>query len=164
MAKQHSAGKLIVLAIVAVVATLAFGSVVFAQTPPAADQRPGHAGRLGPGARPLQQFLAPFAGLQLTEEQRQQMRAIVQKHQPEIKAAVEKLQAARKARRAAATAQPVDQAALDAANSQFTAAQTDMMTLRRGVQNELIPVLTPEQKQQLQQRRASRHLKREPGL
>jgi protein CpxP len=98
-------------------------------------------------------------GLDLTDQQRQQVRTIMQNHKSEFQAARQRIRAALEAQRAAATATPPDEATIRAKATEAGAAQGDLAVLMTRVRAEVFQILTPEQQakaQQLQQQRAQR--------
>lgn len=95
----------------------------------------------GPGLR----------GLNLTEDQRTQVKAIHERHQAAIKTKGEVAQAAHKAMRDAAANAATDTKTLQALHEKASAAQFEMMLERRAVRQEILPLLTAEQKAKFQQ-------------
>jgi Spy/CpxP family protein refolding chaperone len=112
-------------------------SVATAQTtgqPPAARQNRAVAARAA--QRPLAFVQAELRGLQLTDAQKGQVKAILQQHQAEIQKLRQDIQVARQ------------QKDKDAAK----AAMADEQALRQTVQAEILNILTPEQQQRVQKR------------
>jgi len=85
-------------------------------------------------------------GLNLTEAQQAQVKAIHDKHQAAFKAKGEAAQAARKALSEAMAKASTDTATLKSLHDQASAARFDMMLEHRAVRQEILPLLTPEQK------------------
>jgi protein CpxP len=116
----------------------------------------GH-GRGGFGGRP---GFALLRGLDLTDQQRQQVRTIMDGHKSEFQQVRQRIRAAFEAQHAAASATPADEATIRAKASEVGAAQGDLAVLMTRVRTEVFQILTPEQQakaQQLQQDRAQRH-------
>jgi Spy/CpxP family protein refolding chaperone len=91
-------------------------------------------------------------GLNLTQDQKDQLKAILTNHQAEIKGvAKENAQARREL--AAAMANGADQPTLKAAYEKVSNAGWDRVQLRSKISAEIKPILTPEQLQQLQNRK-----------
>ena len=108
--------------------------------------RGGQRGPGGPGGGPLG-FLGPAAReLNLTDAQREQIKAIAKSHQEEMKAVHEKLAPARKALDDAITADAFDEAAIRKAANEVGAAEADAAVLRAKVHQAAFEVLTGEQK------------------
>ena len=100
----------------------------------------------GAGGGPLG-FLGPAAReLNLTDAQREQIKAIAQSHQEEMKAVHEKLAPARKALDEAITADTFDENAIRKAAGEVAAVDAEAAVLRARVHQEAFGVLTPEQK------------------
>ena len=132
----------------------------------------GRMGRRGPGG-PMGAF-GLLRGLDLTEEQRAQVRQIMQGHRDEFRAVEQRLQAAHRAQQDAVEATPFDENAVRARAADVAAIQADAVVLRAKVHSDVFAVLTPEQqakaaelktqreqrmqerRQQMQQRRQQR--------
>ncbi len=118
------------------VALLASGTALSAQGP---GFGPGHGrGPLGEGRG--------LRGLNLTEAQQTQVKAIHDKHQAAVKAKDETAQTARKALREAMQNATTDAATLKALHDKASAAQFDLLLEHRATRQEILPLLTPEQK------------------
>jgi protein CpxP len=89
--------------------------------------------------------LAMLRGLDLTEEQRAQVRQIVDGHADELKAIDERMREARKAENDAVTAQAFDESAIRARSAELSAVMADAAVLHAKVHGEVFAVLTPEQ-------------------
>jgi protein CpxP len=146
--------------LLAVAGSLAVGSVVHAQ-------RAGHEfgrfgggpfgfgfGGHGPGLEMLRQ-------LDLTDQQREQIRGIVQSHRTDFQQAREKLRTAFEAQRAAADATPPDEATIRSKATDVAAAQADLIVLGTKVRAEVFQVLTPEQQAKAQELKAQREQRRQ---
>lgn len=116
-------------------AALLMGAGVFL-----AAQGMGRGPGQGPGAgRGLQR-------LQLTEPQRAQVKAIQERHQAAIQAKAEAAQAAHRALREALADPAADAKNLQVLHEKASAARFAVMLERRAVHAEILPLLTPEQK------------------
>jgi Spy/CpxP family protein refolding chaperone len=120
------------------------------------------------GAQPM---LRGMRQLNLTEEQRQQVRDTMQRHRDELKALGAQLRAARQALRTATDAEVVDQGAVRAATSQMAEAQAQGALLRAKIRQEVFALLTPEQQEQakalrseFEQRQEQRRLRMQQRL
>lgn len=97
--------------------------------------------------------------LDLTDAQRDQVRAVMREHDSELEALVEKTRAAHRAQHAAITATPLDEAEIRARGADLAAALTDTAVLRARIHEQVAQILTPEQRakaEQLRTERASR--------
>jgi len=118
------------------VALLASGTALSAQGP---GFGPGHGrGPLGEGRG--------LRGLNLTEAQQTQVKAIHDKHQAAFKAKDETAQTARKALHEAMQNATTDAATLKALHDKASAAQFDLLLEHRATRQEILPLLSPEQK------------------
>ena len=120
-------------------ALLALGASLSAQGP-----GPG----FGPGARAGRGFMA----LNLTEAQQAQVKAIHERHQAAFKAKGETTAAAHKALREAMANTATDAKTLQALHEKASAAQFELMLEHRAVRQEILPLLTTEQKAQFEKR------------
>ena len=87
--------------------------------------------------------------LNLTDDQMQKIRAIMQAHRDEIAAALTTLNDKHKALLAAVRADPVDEAAIKAAANGMGDAIGNASILRAKIRQEVLAVLTPEQRAQI---------------
>jgi Spy/CpxP family protein refolding chaperone len=90
-------------------------------------------------------------GLKLTQDQREQVKAILAGHKDELKTVAQENAQARKDV-AAALAQGADQQTLRSAYKLASEAGWDRLMLRSNIFSEIKPILTPEQLQRLQKR------------
>jgi protein CpxP len=97
-----------------------------------------------------------FAGLNLTDAQREQIRDIRQRHEAEMKEARAKVDTARAGHRQAVEAIPVDEGRIRATSQALAEAQADMAVLRARVHSEIFALLTPEQQAKAKELRAQR--------
>ena len=121
-------------------ATLVAGSSALAQGPGRGG--PGHRGGRagGPGL--------PLAQLNLTEQQRQQVREIQQRERQENQQLRERLQQAHQAQRQAIEATPVDENRIRSAAQDVAAVEADLAVQRAQLRAEVFEVLTPAQREQ----------------
>lgn len=89
----------------------------------------------------------------LTEEQRKQARAIAERYQPQTEPLRQRLQAAQSELDTAIMTSPVDEGLVRQKAAGVAAAQTELAVIRAHVTSEVLALLTPEQAQQLQERR-----------
>jgi protein CpxP len=121
-----------------------FGLTVFAQQGPP-EGRPGRPG--GPGPRAGAMALGFALGqLDLSDAQREQVRAIVQRHREEQRTLATQTRTARRALDQAAEAPTVDEAAIRTAAGTLAEAEAQMALMRARVRAEVLEVLTPEQR------------------
>lgn len=126
---------------------------------PVAAQRPGrgafgpHRGMGGPA----------FAGLELTENQKAQMKAIAEKHQATMEAKRKAAQEASQALHAASRNAATPEAELKALHDRASAARFEMLLARRAMQQEHQAVLTADQKAKLEKLQAERRERMEEG-
>ena len=124
--------------------------------------------RMGPGMRrggPMG-FGPEFRQLDLTDDQRAQLRSIAESHRDELRAAGEKARAARDGMQALLDADSINESAIRAKSAEIAAAEAEVMILNAKVRQESMPVLTPEQQQKLKELRAARQgqmKQRRPG-
>lgn len=118
-----------------------FGLTVFAQQGPP-DGRPGR-----PGPRAGAMALGFTLGqLDLSDAQREQVRAIMQRHREEQRTLATRTRTARRALDQAAEAPTVDEAAIRTAAGTLAEAEAQMALMRARVRAEVLEVLTPEQR------------------
>lgn len=96
---------------------------------------PGGPMGIGPG----------FRELDLTDDQKAQVKAIAESHQAEFKAVGEKMRAARQGMRALVEADTLDEAAVRAKSIEVAAAEADAAILNAKVRTQTLQVLTAEQ-------------------
>ena len=149
-----------------VVATLAAAGWVgvtslSAQVPPDPSMGSRPMGRMGPmgprGGWDGMRIGFALGQLDLTEEQRSQIRGIMQQHREEFRALRQRVQAARRALDAAVTAPTLDEGAVRAAAAARGEVETDAALTRARVHAEVWQVLTPEQRAKAETLRAQRH-------
>jgi protein CpxP len=91
-------------------------------------------------------------GLNLTEAQQTQVKAIHERHQAAFKAKGEAAGAAHKALREAMANLATDTKTLQALHEKASVAQFDLLLEHRAAQQEILPILTAEQKAQFEKR------------
>ena len=111
----------------------------------------GPRGMRGPGAGGPE-----FRGLDLSDDQRAQLRKIREARQSEFKAAGEKLHAAREGMRALIESDSINESAIRAKSQEVAAAEAEVAILNAKVRAESMQVLTSEQQAKLKERRANR--------
>jgi protein CpxP len=104
---------------------------------------PGGPGMRGPGG-PMG-FGPGFRQLDLTDDQRAQLKSIAQSHRDEFRAAGEKARAAHDGMQALLDADTIDEAAIRAKSAEIANAEADVMILNAKVRKESMQVLTSEQ-------------------
>jgi protein CpxP len=92
-------------------------------------------------------------GLNLTDAQKEAVKAIIEKHKPELKAIADVAIPARQKLHAAVTADAVNEEAIRAAAAEVAATEANGAVLRAKIHSEVWAVLTPEQQQQAKQMR-----------
>lgn len=93
----------------------------------------------------------PLGQLNLTEGQREQIKAVAERHRPELRAAGEKLAAARQALMDASQAVPLNEGAIRTAADALGAAEADAAVSRARAYNDTFALLTPEQQAKAKQ-------------
>jgi len=167
MMRRSLAGMFGAAAVAAVVTT----GFVHAQAqegtgaPPARHERrgpggpggPGDAGRFGRGG-----FGGPMAilrQLDLTEDQRAQVRQVMDSHRDELRASGERVMAAHRAQNDAVTAAQFDEQVVRTRAAELAAVQADAAVLQAKVHSEVFAVLTPEQQAKAAELKAQRQVR-----
>jgi periplasmic protein CpxP/Spy len=122
-----------------------------AQDTPQRRGGPGGERMRGPGA-----FGPELRGLDLTDDQRAQLRKIREARQSEFKAAGDKLGAARQGMRALIEADSINESAIRAKSAEVAAAEAEVAILNAKVRAESLQILTSEQQAKLKELRTSR--------
>ena len=165
MMRNSLAGILGAVAVVAVVTT----GVVHAQAQDGAGAPPPHA-RRGPGGPGGPGFGGPdgfgrgpgggamgiLRGLDLTDDQRAQVRQVMEGHRDELRAISERVMAAHRAQDDAITAAQFDEQAVRAKSAELAAVEADAAVLRAKLHSEVFAVLTPEQQAKAAELKAQR--------
>jgi Spy/CpxP family protein refolding chaperone len=136
-------------------ALLALGASLSAQDPGSAPV---------PGPRHGRGAGRALMGLNLTADQQAKVKAVHERHQAAFKAKGETAAAAHKALREAMANLATDTKTLQALHEKASAAQFDLMLEHRAAQQEILPLLTPEQKAQFEQRRSEMGAGFGPGM
>lgn len=142
----------------ALLAVLATGTCVFAQGP--GGRRGGGQPGVGPGfggpGRGGGGFGLGVRDLNLSDAQRQQIRAITSKAREDTRPLADRLRQAAEARRKAVEATPVDENQIRATTQALAAAQADIAVARAHVRSDIFAVLTPDQQAKVKQARDRR--------
>lgn len=128
--------------------------------PPGGRGGPGMRGPGGPGFGP------GFRELDLTDDQKTQMKSIADSHRDEMRAAGEKARAAHDGMQALLDADAIDESAIRAKSAEVASAEADMMILNAKMRRESQQVLTSEQQAKLKELRSGREgqmRQRRPG-
>jgi periplasmic protein CpxP/Spy len=161
MMRRSLAGMFGAAAVAAVVTT----GVVHAQAqdgagaPPARHERRGPGGPGGPGGFGRGGFGGPMAVLRqldLTEEQRAQVRQVMENHRAELRASGERVMAAHRAQNDAVTAAQFDEQLVRTKAAELAAVEADAAVLQAKVHSEVFAVLTPEQQAKAAELKAQR--------
>ncbi|MEP6783904.1 MAG: Spy/CpxP family protein refolding chaperone, partial [Acidobacteriota bacterium] len=129
---------------------------------------PPPGGRGGPGMRgpggPMG-FGPEFRELDLTDDQKAQIKSIAGSHRDEFRAAGEKARVAREGMQALVEADSIDESAIRAKSAEVAAAEADVMILNAKVRKESMQVLTAEQLTKLKELQAQHQgaRQRKPG-
>jgi protein CpxP len=113
----------------------------------------GPLGDLGPAIRHAE----------VTEDQQQQIRAVMDSHRDEFRAFGERMKAARDAMRAVVEADTIDENAIRAKAADVAAVEADQAVLGARVRGEILGLLTAEQLDRVKQFRAEMQKHREQG-
>ena len=129
---------------------------------------PGMMGLGGPGFRggPGGPFgMGGFAlrGLDLTDAQREQVKAIMESHRDEQKAIGDRMQAARKALHQATAADAFDEGVIRAKAVEVGAVEADAAVLQARIKGEIFAILTPEQVKKAQELRSNMEKRMKDG-
>jgi len=150
-------------AALAVLTIAAAAPMLMAQDQPQRRQGPGFGGPPpgGPGGPGMRRGgpmgLGPgFHELDLTDDQKAQLKTIADSHRAEFEAAGPKIGAAREGMRALVEGDSINEGAIRAKSAEIAAAEADLMILNAKVRQESMQVLTSEQLQKMKELRASR--------
>ena len=118
-------------------------------------EQPGRGGSAfgGPG----RSFGPGLFGLRiadLSETQREQVRAILERHEAETRSLWEQQRTARSALEDSIVASPIDEGAIRQRSAELGSVDAELAVNRARVTAEVMSLLTPEQQQELQQHRA----------
>ena len=121
----------------------------------------------GPGGPMGMGFGPEFRELDLSDEQKAQVKTIVESHQAEFKAVGDKMRVARESMRDLIEAEALDESAVRAKSVEVAAAEADAAILNAKVRTQTLQVLTSEQLAKLKELRAAREAgprkQRQPG-
>jgi periplasmic protein CpxP/Spy len=116
--------------------------------------RRGGFGFGGPGGPGRGGF--PFAALNLTDAQREQVKTVMQQHRDEMEAAGKQLHDAFDAQQKAIETIPVNEGLIRSTSQSLANAQADMAVLRARIHSEVWSLLTPEQQAKAKELKAQR--------
>jgi Spy/CpxP family protein refolding chaperone len=106
---------------------------------------PGGPGMRGGPGGPFGMAGLPLRELELTDTQREQVKAVLESHRDDQKAIGDRMRTAREALQDAIAADTLDEAAIRAAAAQVGAVEADAAVLQAKVRAEVVALLTPEQ-------------------
>ena len=130
--------------------------------------RQGYGGQVGgppPGGPGMRRggpmgFGPEFRQLDLTDDQKAQLKQITESHAAEFKAVRDKSRAAHDGMHELLTAETINESAIRAKSAEIAAAEADMLILNAKVRQESMQVLTSEQQQKLKELRAAQPRRR----
>jgi len=131
---------------------------------------PGFGGPMGPGPGgpgPGMRMRGPggpggpggpmgFRGLDLSDDQKEQLKKIAESHEAEFKAIGEKTRAAHEGMRELMDAETINESAIRAKSQEAASAQADAMILNAKIRKESLQILTADQLAKLKERRDQR--------
>ena len=115
---------------------------------------PGMRGPGGPGG-PMG-LGAGFRNLDLTDDQKAQLKKIAEARRSDFEAASQKVRAAREGMRALVEADSINESGIRAKSAEIASAEADVMILNAKVRQESLQVLTSEQQAKLKEQRTAR--------
>lgn len=104
-----------------------------------------------PGVQ-FRRLMMSFRGLGITPEQREQMRGVLKAQQPQFQAIAQRQRVAKQALQQARRANPVNQAAVQQQLEELKKIRADLAAARKGLRDEVLKLLTPEQLEKLKKR------------
>jgi Spy/CpxP family protein refolding chaperone len=117
----------------------------------------GGPGMRGPGRPGGPMIFGPgFRQLDLTDDQKAQLKKIADARRSDFEAAGQKVRAAREGMQALIEADSVNESAIRAKSAEIAAAEADVMILNAKVRQESLQVLTSEQQAKLKAQRTAR--------
>jgi Spy/CpxP family protein refolding chaperone len=122
---------------------------------------PGGPGMRGPGG-PMG-FGPGFAQLDLSDDQKAQLKQIAESHRDEFRAAGEKIRAAREGMRALIEADTINESGIRTKSHEVAEAEADLAILNAKVRAESTQILTSEQQAKLKELRTEREGKMRRG-
>ena len=138
---------------------LAAGLMAITMAAPALVAQDAPQRRGGPGGREMRgpgAFGPELRALELTDDQREQLRKIREARQAEFKAAGEKVGAARQGMRALLEADTINESAIRAKSQEVAAAEAEIAILNAKVRAESLQILTSDQQAKLKELRTTR--------
>ena len=118
---------------------------------------PGGPGMRGPGGPGGPMGFGPgFRNLDLTDDQKAQLKKIAEARRSDFEAAGQKVRAAREGMRALVEADSINESAIRAKSVEIAAAEADVMILNATVRQESLQLLTSEQQAKLKEQRTAR--------
>ena len=151
--------KVSLAAALAVVTMATAAPMLMAQDQPQRRQGPGGPppgggpGMCGPGG-PMG-FGPGFRELDLSDDQKAQLKSIADSHRDEFRAAGEKVRAIRESMRSLIEAETINESAIRAKSVEIGAAEADVLILNAKVRKESMQILTAEQLAKLKEQRDS---------
>ncbi len=127
---------------------------------PPPDGRMGPGGPGGPGG-PMGILGPALRALNLTDEQREQVKGVMQSHRADFKQVGDKMRAAREGMGALVDADTLDEAAIRAKSLEVASAEADAAILNARVRAEVYAFLTPEQLDKAKELKAAMQLRRQ---
>jgi protein CpxP len=125
--------------------------------PPGGRGGPGMRGPGGPmGPMGPMGFGPGFRQLDLTDDQKAQLKKIAEARRNDFEAAGQKVRAAREGMQALIEADSINESAIRAKSAEIAAAEADVMILNAKVRQESLQVLTSEQQAKLKELRKAR--------
>jgi protein CpxP len=140
------------LTLTAAIAALISAGVVYGQGPDGARGQRGR-GAGGPGGRGAG---LPLAELNLSEQQRDQFRALSAQYREQGRTAEERLNAARAAQRKAVELIPLNEGLIRSTTQELVEAQAEVAIRQAHLHAELFALLTPAQQEQAKKTQAER--------
>lgn len=130
----------------------------FGGPPPGGGLGPGMRmrGPGGPGAGPMMGIGPGMRELNLSDDQKEQLKKIAESHRDEFRAAGEKARAAHDGMQALIEADNIDENAIRAKSAEIASAEAEVMILNARVRHESMQVLTSEQQAKLKELQANR--------
>jgi len=98
----------------------------------------------------------PLRALELTEQQRDQVKNVMQQHRTDMEAVGKRLHEARRAQREAIETVPVNEALVRSTSQTLATAETDMAVLQARIHSELWNLLTPDQQAKAKELKSQR--------
>ena len=152
------------MTLIAVLAGLLAGGIVFAQGPGPGRRGPGGFGGPGPGpGGPGGPGGLPLRALNLSDAQQDQIRQLSQQYRAQNQSVGEQLRTAMDAQRKAVDTIPVDEGLIRSTTQALVEAQTEMAIQQARLQGEIFALLTPDQQAQARKLQAERNQRQPRG-